>query len=324
LNEYPKANPVGVHGMPNYLQTMEDVDLTLDLMNKVGARNILLIVPFPNPQELREIDKAFLQKARERGITVQFRLGFDLKPGNDDVDPAALKRYTQQLAEVLGTGPYLQIGNEPNLAGEWKDSRHPEVDAFARWWTRYARAVAEGGGHPGLPGMAAGAWNTPDGAAKQEHEYYENVLVAIKNLDASVLDRAWTCVHPYHMYADAGHADYVEDVNWQLGRFNEINNAHLGRSLPIIVGESGYVDGENARRFDPGNADQARDVARYKATLGNRPDRLLVGTADWLLFNRHGENWHSQFGPNGEETAWSRVLMEAKAGWQDWVDDRRR
>jgi hypothetical protein len=209
----------------------------------------------------------------------------------------------------------LQIGNEPNLHGEWAGDARPDAAKFAQWWTRYAKAVAAGGGYPGLPGMAAGAWNTPDGGAKQEHEFYEQALRAIQARDPHVLDRAWTCVHPYHMYADAGHADYVEDVNWQFSRFNEINQAVLGRPLPLIAGESGYVDGDNPRRFDPNNAAQAQDVARYKASLAQRPDYVFVGTADWLLSNRHGEMWHGMYGPNGEATAWSRVLEGAKSSW---------
>ncbi|MDB5100062.1 MAG: hypothetical protein JWM80_4483 [Cyanobacteria bacterium RYN_339] len=315
LSQYPKTNPVGVHGFPNYLADDHDIELTFDLMAKVGARNITLIVPFPNPQELRDVDRAFLEQAKARGITVQMRLGFDLKPGNNDVDPAALERYTRQIAEVLGQGPYLQIGNEPNLHGEWAGDQRPDAGKFAQWWTRYAKAVAAGGGYPGLPGLAAGAWNTPDGGAKQEHEFYEQALTAIKAQDPTVLDRAWTSVHPYHMYADAGHADYADDVNWQFSRFNEINQAVLGRALPLIAGESGYVDGDNSRRFDPNNASQAQDVAKYKASLAKRPDYVFVGTADWLLSNRHGEMWHGMYGPNGEPTAWSKVLEGSKSSW---------
>ena len=55
----------------------------------------------------------------------------------------------------------------------------------ARWGAKYAQAVADGGGYPGLPGLAAGAWNTPDGKAKQEFEFYEQMLRTVEQKDPS-------------------------------------------------------------------------------------------------------------------------------------------
>lgn len=324
LGAYPPANPVGAHGLPNYLKTREDADFVLDLLARTGANNTLLIVPFPNPTELREVDRYFLEKARDRGVTVQLRLGFDLKPGATPVEPAALERYTRQVAQVLGRGPYIALGNEPNLAHEWANGQKPDPEAFAGWWSRYADAVAAGGGHPGLPGLAAGAFDAPDGSARQEFSFYEQTLGAIAARSPKSLDRAWTGAHPYHMYGDAGHPDYVEDVTWQLESFNAINQRVLGRSLPVIATESGYVDGPNARRFNPDDAAQARDVARYKASLGRRPDWLLVGTADWTLSNRHGaEQWKGMFGPQGEPTALARLLEADRGRWEALRDERR-
>lgn len=319
LHEYPKAHPVGAHGIPNFLKSREDADFVLNLLGKVGARNTLLIVPFPSPTELRDEDRYFLEQAKARGITVQLRLGWDLKPPMT-IDPAALTRYTRQVAEVLGAGPYVQIANEPNLHHEWADGHKPDATTFARWWAPLAQAVAEGGGYPGLPGLAAGAWNTPDGGAKQEFEFYEQMLATIVRESPAVLDRAWTAAHPYHMYADAGHPDYVEDLHWQLGRYNDFNERILGRSLPILVTESGYVDGENARRFDPNNAQQGQDVARFKASLAQRPDWLLVGTADWLISNRHGSGWRGMYGPNGEPTPFAQALESQKGQWEALQD----
>ena len=250
LDEYPRANPVGAHGIPNFLKDAGDVAFVLDLLAKTGAKNTLLIVPFPSPLELRDVDRAFLEQARARGVTVQLRLGWDLKVGDASVDPQALARYTAQVAGVLGEPPYIQLGNEPNLHHEWRDQQSPDAAAAGRWWARYAAAVADGGGLPGLPGLAAGAWNTPDGKAKNEFEFYETMLGTIAAEAPRTLDRAWTAAHPYHMYADAGHPDYVEDLMWQLGRFDALNRQLVGRSLPVLVTESGWVDGANSRRFD--------------------------------------------------------------------------
>ncbi len=325
LDEYPKANPVGAHGIPNFLKDPADIGFVLDLLEKAGARNTLLIVPFPNPTELRDLDKAFLAQAKARGITVQLRLGWDLKPGDDSLDPAALRRYTEQVAAVLGQPPYVQIGNEPNLYHEWRDHKSPDAAAAGRWWARYAAAVAEGGGLPGIPGLAAGAWNTPDGKAKQEFEFYATMVRTIAEVAPHTLDRAWTAAHPYHMYADAGHADYVEDLTWQLGRYDALNREIVGRSLPVLVTESGWVDGANARRFDPASEAQANDTARFKASLAHRPDWLVVGTADWLISNRHGgDQWKGIYGPNGEPSAFARVLEQRRGSWESLRDDVRR
>lgn len=322
LAAFPPANPIGAHGLPNYLQTPQDGDFVLDLLARTGARHTVLIVPFPDPAELREVDRTFLRKAQAHGVTVQLRLGFGLKPGRQDVSTAALARYTAQVKEVLGYGPYVAIGNEPNLADEWAKGL-PDPAAFARWWAPYALAVHAGGGFPGLPGLAAGSYDTPDGRAKGEFGFYRTMLATLVTEAPASLERAWTGAHPYHMYADAGHADYVEDVNWQLERFDALNREVLGRSLPVLVGESGYVDGANARRLDPNNAQQAADVARHKAALRARPPWLLVGTADWLISNRHGTSWHAMYGPQGEPSAWARVLEGGRQGWQDLADTHR-
>ena len=112
---------------------------------------------------------------------------------------------------------------------------------------------------------------------------------------------------------------------WQLGRYDALNRAVLGRPLPVLVTESGWVDGANARRFDPANADQARDTARFKAGLGARPDWLVVGTADWLLSNRHGEGaWRGIYGPDGAPSAFARVLEDGRAAWEGLRDEVRR
>ena len=320
LDEYPRAHPVGAHGIPNYLNHREDADFVLNLLSRTGARNTLLIVPFPNPAELRDQDRYFLEQARARGITVQLRLGWEMKVPHR-IDPAALERFTAEVAQVLGEGPYLQLGNEPNLAGEWADGHQPDAAAFARWWIPLAEAVAAAGGYPGLPGLAAGAWNTPDGNAKQEFEFYEQMLGTVAREAPATLDRAWTAAHPYHMYANAGHPDFVEDLHWQLATFNGINQKLLGRSLPVLATESGFVDGANPMRFDPGKAGQAQDLARFKASLANRPDWLVVGTADWLISNRHGtEQWRGMYGPNGESTAFSRTLEAGKGQWEHLTD----
>lgn len=326
-DEYPKANPVGAHGIPNYLQDMADVDFVLDRLSRVGARNTLLIVPFPDPGDLREVDRAFIRGARQRGITVQFRLGWNfagpdaaMKPPLMGVAPDALRRYTAQIAAELGSGPYIQIGNEPNLAHEWADGRI-DAERFARWWIRYADSVSSGGGYPGLPGMAAGAWDVPDGSARNEFGFYREVLEEIMRQSPGSLDRAWFGAHPYHMYADAGHPDFVEDLWWQLREYDRIHRETTGRSLPILVTESGYVDGPNARRFDPDSSSQAEDVARFKRSLRDRPDWLVVGTADWLISNRHGTGqWHGIYGPDGERTSWARVLEEGKSDWMTLED----
>jgi hypothetical protein len=299
LDDYPKTHRVGVDTTPNYLADDNDIAFTLDLMQRTGARNALLVVPFPQPVDLRPVDKAFIKAAKQRGMTVQFRLGFTFKPGNNDVDPAALTRYTQQLTEALGEGPYIQLGNEPNLQSEWAEGA-PQPTAFAAWWSRYAPAVAQGGGYPGFPGLAADHCDIPDGSAREEFAFYQQTLEAIHAVNPTSLDRAWTGAHPSHSFADHGHEDYVDDVNWQLGRYDQLV---LGRSLPVIVTESGYPDGKNSRRLDTGTANQAADVARYKTVLANRPAWLFVGTADWLLTDRYGESWKSIYRPHVEASA---------------------
>jgi hypothetical protein len=262
---------------------------------------------------------------------VQLRLGWNfagpgaaMRPPLAGVDPAQLRRYTQQVAAVLGQGPYIQLGNEPNLAHEWHG--HPiDAPAFARWWARYAEAVAAGGGYPGLPGMAAGAWDVPDGSARNEFAFHREVLQSLVREAPRALDRAWFGAHSYHMYADAGRPDYVDDLWWQLREYDRIHREVVGRSLPILVTESGYVDGPNARRFDPGNAGQAADVARFKRSLAARPDWLVVGTADWLISNRHGsDQWRGIYGPQGEPSAWTTVLEAGKDSWAGLEDTVRR
>lgn len=130
----------------------------------------------------------------------------------------------------LGLPPYIQVYNEPSLAGEW-DGQPVDQAAFLDHLAPAVKAVYDAGGFPGLQTI------NPD--------WTRAILQRLKadGLDTT-FDRLW---YAAHMYGGNHPPEYDADIYSVIGGFQAEARAfedEIGFVPPFIAGEGGWRIGE--------------------------------------------------------------------------------
>lgn len=191
---------------------------------------------------------ALIEHARRRGLMPIVR------PFRQPCHPHGLDLYDDYIKAVLGAGcPYIEIGNEPNLASVecWKP--YPEyrydgttgraafISLLYDQWCSEGEKVRRLGGIPLFPGLSPTAYNSAD--VYFHHDLYTDIIGLGKlrgNLNWA-FDHAGIAVHnrpcgnPLDDPGVCSFGDYV--------LIEEMWERALGCKIPLFGTEAGYEDG---------------------------------------------------------------------------------
>lgn len=173
---------------------------------------------------------------------------------------------------------YYQLYNEPNVNIENRQG-FANPNQYAEEWAEAARVVIANGG---LPGFAA----LSPGGEYNHFDFLARSLQALKfNGDEELLNHAWLSVHNYH-----GTRPYDDPGGFLLFRsYDEIVQAAIGRSLPIVGTEGGS--------YHPDHAVETQFL-RYQYDYMRNREPYFLAFSWWLLANRagggHDQTWEWQ------------------------------
>ncbi len=191
---------------------------------------------------------ALIEHARRRGLMPIAR------PFRQPCHPTGLDLYEDFIKAVLGEGcPYIEIGNEPNLASVecWKPypdykyggttGRAAFISLLYDQWCSEGDKVKRLGGVPLFPGLAPTAYNSAN--VYFHHDLYTDIIGLGKLRDNLhwAFDGAGLAIHnrPNENPLDSPDRCAFRDYEWIEAQFR----AALGREIPLFGTEAGYEDG---------------------------------------------------------------------------------
>jgi hypothetical protein len=163
---------------------------------------------------------------------------------------------------------YYQLYNEPNVNGE-NNQGVANPNQYATVWVVGARLVMENGGLPGFGSLSPGG-------AYNHYLFLERVIQAIRhNGDVALLNRAWLSVHNYH--GTRPHDD--PDGFLMFRNYDEIVQARLGRSLPMIGTEGGSYSAD---------VNVEKGLIMYQYGYMKEAEPYFFAFSYWLMANAEG------------------------------------
>jgi len=290
LEQYPRPkNDTGI-GFRYYRDTHhygeDDLDFWVPKLKAMGVSWLILLSDCAHP-----IPRFFIQELELNDIEPVIGLHPPkVKPFNQDTLKSVIEAYAQ-----VGVR-YLYTYYEPNMMDQWSwdDWSRPELGKrFMEMLIPCLVRMQEAGLCPLLPPLRPGG-------NYQESAFLREILKAIRSQKEPLFETLAVCVQAPPLWEGQGF--------YPFERYDRIINGEVGRSLPLLVTDSGPLEQDEVN---------AEGVVASAARLQEGLPRYLLNTSFGLLASQEGspEAWYK---PDGGRALAVQALKEF---WQRSLQD---